>query len=92
MIVLILHGGAYMAFADTFGAVGTELNLSESKRQPTTDSNTKFIAPAKVNTKLIGESIPLHRGRTTMVWQTTIRDAKRKLRAVTPTQLVMDKY
>jgi len=86
----ILHGGAYMAFADTLGAVGTVLNLSEGKRTTTTDSSTKFIAGAKVGTVISGESIALHRGRTTMVWQTMIRNDQGKLCAVvSQTQLVM---
>jgi 1,4-dihydroxy-2-naphthoyl-CoA hydrolase len=87
----ILHGGAYMAFADTLGAVGTIVNLAPGKRTTTTDSSTKFIAGARVNTTVVGESIALHRGRTTMVWQTTIRNAEGKLCAVvTQTQLVLD--
>ena len=87
----ILHGGAVMAFADTLGAIGTVLNLAEGKRTTTTDSSTKFIAGAKVNTVVTGESVALHRGRTTMVWQTSIRNAEGKLCAVvTQTQLVLD--
>ena len=87
----ILHGGAYMAFADTLGAIGTVVNLTGGKRTTTTDSSTKFIAAARVNTTVTGESIALHRGRTTMVWQTTIRNADGKLCAiVTQTQLVLD--
>jgi 1,4-dihydroxy-2-naphthoyl-CoA hydrolase len=87
----ILHGGAYMAFADTLGAVGTVVNLPEGKRTTTTDSSTKFIGGAKAGTTLTGECVALHRGRTTMVWQTTIRSAEGKLCAVvTQTQLVLD--
>jgi 1,4-dihydroxy-2-naphthoyl-CoA hydrolase len=87
----ILHGGAYMAFADTLGAVGTIVNLAPGKRTTTTDSSTKFIAGARVNTTVVGESIALHRGRTTMVWQTTVRNAEGKLCAVvTQTQLLLD--
>ena len=87
----ILHGGAYMAFADTIGAVGTVLNLPAGKRTATTDSSTKFIAGARVNTVVTGESIALHRGRTTMVWQTSIRNTDGKLCAVvTQTQIVLD--
>jgi uncharacterized protein (TIGR00369 family) len=87
----ILHGGAYMAFADTLGAVGTVVNLAPGKRTTTTDSSTKFIAGARVNTIVVGECIALHRGRTTMVWQTTIRNSEGKLCAVvTQTQLVLD--
>ena len=87
----ILHGGAYMAFADTLGAVGTVVNLPPGKRTTTTDSSTKFIAGAKAGSVITGESIALHRGRTTMVWQTMIRNAEGKLCAVvTQTQLVID--
>jgi len=87
----ILHGGAYMAFADTLGAVGTILNLGAGKRTTTTDSSTKFIAGARQGTTVTGESVALHRGRTTMVWQTSIRNADGKLCAiVTQTQLVLD--
>jgi 1,4-dihydroxy-2-naphthoyl-CoA hydrolase len=87
----ILHGGAYMAFADTLGAVGTVINMPEGKRTTTTDSSTKFIGGAKVNSTVVGECVALHRGRTTMVWQTTIRSAEGKLCAVvTQTQLVIE--
>lgn len=87
----ILHGGAYMAFADTLGAVGTVLNLAAGKRTTTTDSSTKFIAGARINTKVTGECVSLHRGRSTMVWQTSIRNSEGKLCAVvTQTQLVLE--
>jgi uncharacterized protein (TIGR00369 family) len=88
----ILHGGAYMAFADTLGAVGTVVNLQAGTNTTTTDSSTKFIAGARVGSTVRGESIALHRGRTTMVWQTSITNAEGKLCAlVTQTQLVLEK-
>jgi uncharacterized protein (TIGR00369 family) len=87
----ILHGGAYMAFADTLGAVGTVVNLPPGKRTTTTDSSTKFIAGAKVGSTVTADCVALHRGRSTQVWQTTIRNADGKLCAVvTQTQLVLD--
>ena len=87
----ILHGGAYMAFADTLGAVGTLLNLAPGRRTTTTDSSTKFIAGARLDTIVTGECLALHRGRTTMVWQTSIRNDSGKLCAVvTQTQLVLE--
>ena len=86
----ILHGGAYMAFADTLGAIGTILNLPAGTRTTTTDSSTKFIAGARVGTTVTGECVALHRGRTTMVWQTFVRDPGGKLLGVvTQTQLVL---
>jgi 1,4-dihydroxy-2-naphthoyl-CoA hydrolase len=87
----ILHGGAYMAFADTLGAVGTIVNMPQGKRTTTTDSSTKFIGGAKAGTTVTAECVALHRGRTTMVWQTSIRSQEGKLCAVvTQTQLVLD--
>ena len=85
----ILHGGAQMAFADTLGAVGTVVNLPDGKGTTTVDSSTKFIGAAKVGSTVTGESVALHRGRTTMVWQTMIRREDGKLcSVVTQTQLV----
>lgn len=87
----IMHGGAYMAFADTLGAIGTLVNLPAGKSTTTTDSSTKFISGAKVNTTVRAESLALHRGRTTMVWQTSITNAEGRLCAlVTQTQLVLE--
>ncbi|SEI89782.1 uncharacterized domain 1-containing protein [Variovorax sp. OK605] len=86
----ILHGGAYMAFADTLGAVGTIVNLGEGQRTTTTDSSTKFIAGAKLGSTVTGTCVALHRGRTTHVWQTSVTNAEGKLCAVvTQTQLVL---
>ena len=87
----VLHGGACMAFADTLGAIGTVLNMAQGKRTTTTDSSTKFIGAAKAGTTVIGECSALHRGRTTMVWQTLVRTAEGKLCAVVmQTQLILD--
>lgn len=86
----IMHGGAYMAFADTLGAVGTVMNLAPGLGTTTTDSSTKFIAGATVGSTVRGESVALHRGRTTQVWQTSVFNAAGKLCAVvTQTQLVL---
>ncbi|MEO8186807.1 MAG: PaaI family thioesterase [Burkholderiaceae bacterium] len=86
----VLHGGAMMAFADTLGAVGTFQNLPKGARTTTIDSNTKFIGSAPLGTTVVGECIPFHRGRTTMVWQTLIKSERGKLCAVvTQTQLVL---
>ncbi|OOG57680.1 PaaI family thioesterase [Polaromonas sp. C04] len=87
----ILHGGAIMAFADTLGGVGTFVNLAEGKRTATVESSTKFIGAARVGSTVTAECEALHRGKTTMVWQTKILTAQGKLCAVvTQTQLVLE--
>ena len=86
----ILHGGAYMAFADTLGAIGTIFNLPEGAGTTTIESKTNFMAPAPLGTRVMGEATPLHRGRRTQVWQTRISNDQGKLVAVvTQTQLVL---
>jgi uncharacterized protein (TIGR00369 family) len=86
----ILHGGAVMAFADTLGAVGTVLNLARGAGTTTLESKTNFFAAGRSGTVVTGESLPLHRGRRTMVWQTNVRSPEGKLIAqVTQTQMVL---
>jgi uncharacterized protein (TIGR00369 family) len=86
----VCHGGAFMAFADTVGAVGTVVNLPPNSRTTTIESKTNFMGAAPVDTRITAESVPLHRGRTTQVWQTTIRAEDGKLVAVvTQTQMVL---
>ena len=85
-----LHGGAIMAFADTLGAVAAILNMPEGARTTTIESKTNFIGGAPAGTTVTGESVPVHKGRTTVVCQTTIRSEAGKLVAlVTQTQLVI---
>jgi uncharacterized protein (TIGR00369 family) len=86
----VCHGGAYMAFADTLGAIGTVMNLPPGARTTTIESKTNFLGAAPVDTTITAESTPLHRGKTTMVWQTMIRSEAGKLCAVvTQTQMVL---
>jgi uncharacterized protein (TIGR00369 family) len=79
-----------MAFADTLGAMGTIVNLPQGAGTTTVESKTNFVAPAPVGTRVIGETIPVHRGRRTMIWQTRISTSEGRLVAlVTQTQLVL---
>jgi 1,4-dihydroxy-2-naphthoyl-CoA hydrolase len=84
-----VHGGAIMSLADTLGATGTVLNLPKGSVTTTIESKTNFLAAGR-GSELIGEALPLHIGRNTMVWQTTIYDSEqRRLAIVTQTQLVI---
>ena len=86
----VLHGGAIMAFADTLGAVATIANLPEGARTTTIESKTNFLSAAPLGSRIVGESTPVHRGRTTMVWQTQIKSESGRLVAlVIQTQMVL---
>jgi 1,4-dihydroxy-2-naphthoyl-CoA hydrolase len=86
----ILHGGAIMAFADNLGGTATVANLPEGARTTTVESKTNFFAAIPVGDTARAECTPLHKGRTTMVWQTRSTRNDGKLAAlVTQTQLVI---
>src|ERR671912_108336 len=82
-----VNGGAVMAFADALGAVGAVANRPRGYRGGTIESKTNFFA-AGTGPVLKAISIPLHVGRTTSVWQTTISNVDGSMVAmVTQTQV-----
>jgi len=86
----MMHGGAIMALADNLGGTATFANLREGERTATIESKTNFFAPVPVGDVARAECTPLHRGRTTMVWQTRItRNDGRLCALVTQTQIVI---
>lgn len=84
------NGGALMAFADCIGAAGAVMNLPEGYWTTTLESKTNFFA-AGVGPVLKAVAIPLHIGKTTMVWQTTISNSGdgSRIAIVTQTQMVI---
>ena len=87
----VLHGGAIMAFADTLGGIGTMVNLGKGEATTTIESKTNFLRPVRIGDVATGRSIPLHKGRKTQIWQTTITRGDGKTAAiVTQTQMVME--
>jgi uncharacterized protein (TIGR00369 family) len=87
----IVHGGAYMAFADELGGQAAGLNLPQGARTTTIESKTNFFRASQPG-RLRAEAVPLHVGRRTIVVQTTIYGPDGKRAAmVTQTQLVIPK-
>jgi uncharacterized protein (TIGR00369 family) len=88
----VIHGGAVMAIADNLGGTATFVNMPAGAGTTTIESKTNFFAAIPVGDTLRAECTPLHRGRTTMVWQTRITRGDGKLAAlVTQTQLIIQK-
>jgi len=86
----ILHGGAYMAFADTLGAIGGGLNSPAGAGTTTLESKTNFLGSARLGETITGETTPLHVGRRSSVWQTRVLSAEGRLLAlVIQTQMVI---
>jgi 1,4-dihydroxy-2-naphthoyl-CoA hydrolase len=86
----IMHGGAIMALADNIGGTATMANLKPGQSTTTVESKTNFFAAIPIGDVAKAECTPLHRGRTTMVWQTRVTRGDGRLCAlVTQTQLVL---
>lgn len=80
-------GGAIMSFADVLGAVGAVFHRPAGYRGGTVESKTNFFAAGR-GPVLRGVTVPLHIGRTTSVWQTTVKNDDGGLVAVvTQTQI-----
>ena len=75
----ILHGGASAALAETAASVGAWLNVSAEGRSAVgLEINANHIRPVRSG-HVIATAEPLHRGRTTHVWQIRIEDEERRL-------------
>ena len=85
-----LHGGAVMALADNLGGTATVANLPPGGRTATIESKTNFFTAIPIGDIARAECTPLHRGRSTMVWQTRITRGDGRLCAlVIQTQIVI---
>ena len=83
-------GGVLMAMADAMGAAGSVMHRPEGTRGGgTLESKTNFFSAAR-GPVLRGTCVPLHIGRTTSVWQTSITDADGRMVAmVVQTQMAL---
>src|ERR1700750_668357 len=84
-----------LPFAKLVGLKDTDAasdSLPEGPSPTPIESKTKFFAAIPLGDVATAECTPLHRGRTTMVWQTRITRGDGKLCAlVTQTQLVLER-
>ena len=78
----ILHGGALMSLADSAGALVAYLGLPDGASTATITSTTQLFRPVSAG-EVRAIAVPLHRGRTAVTVQTTLRDAAGKLVAQT---------
>ncbi len=88
----IMHGGAIMALADNLGGTATSANLKPGQTTTTIESKTNFFAAIPIGDTAYAECVALHRGRSTMVWQTRVTRGDGRLCAlVTQTQMVLNR-
>jgi uncharacterized protein (TIGR00369 family) len=93
----LFHGGVILSLADeTATACSVASVMPDGAWDPakfplTIQLSANLIRNTNTG-KLIAEAVPLHRGRTSMVMQTTVRDEQGQVMAViTATLLVLDR-
>ncbi len=75
----LLHGGASVVLAESAASLGTWLNCDPAtERAVGLEINANHVR-AKRDGILTAEAVPLHRGRTTMVWDIRVRDEHERL-------------
>lgn len=72
----IVHGGVYCAIVESLASVAGQVWLSENGGGTVVgvNNNTDFLRSISSGT-VYAESTPIHRGRRTQLWLTTITDA-----------------
>jgi uncharacterized protein (TIGR00369 family) len=77
----IVHGGALMALADTAAGIGAYFNAPPAKPSVTVELKINLVRAAR-DGFVHADARPLHRGRTTSVWETRLTDDTGSLIAV----------
>ncbi len=88
----ILHGGAFMALAETLGSAGSVIGLDLNKYQvfgiEMKGNYIKSISSGKV----YGKAIPIHKGKSTQLWNIDMTDINGNLLATCRiTNLIVEK-
>ncbi len=74
-----LHGGISITLAESIASLGTVLNIDAGKQMAFgLEINANHLRP-KRDGRLTGVATPIHRGRTTQVWDVQITDENDKL-------------
>lgn len=74
-----LHGGISVVLAESLASLGTVLNIDASRQMAFgLEINANHLRPKREG-QLTGVATPIHRGRTTHVWEIKISDENGKL-------------
>ena len=69
----LLHGGVSVVLAETLGSCGAAYSSPEGHQAVGLDINANHLRGVKSGW-VIGTARPIHRGRTTQVWQIDLRN------------------
>jgi uncharacterized protein (TIGR00369 family) len=84
-----VHGGAWVAFADTVAAWGTMRHITQGHDFTTAELKTNVFAAGRPGDVLEASGTPLHVGRRSQVWQVHIRNGERLAALFVCTQMLL---
>ena len=74
-----LHGGVSVVLAESLASLGTVLNIDANHQMAFgLEINANHLRPKREG-QLTGVATPIHRGRTTQIWEIKITDEHEKL-------------
>jgi uncharacterized protein (TIGR00369 family) len=84
-----VHGGAWVAFADTVAAWGTRRHLPDDRSFTTVELKANVFAAAQAGDVLEAVGKPVHVGGRTQVWQVDISRGTKRAALFVCTQMVL---
>lgn len=85
-----VHGGAWVAFADSVAAWGTMRNLPPGQNFTTVELKVNVFTSAGLGDELVGRGEPLHLGRRTQVWEVRVHKGERLAANFVCTQMIVE--
>jgi 1,4-dihydroxy-2-naphthoyl-CoA hydrolase len=84
-----VHGGVWVALADTVAAWGTMRNIAAGESFTTAELKMNVFGSGVAGDELVATGEPLHRGRRTQVWEVRIEKAGRLAANFICTQMLL---
>ena len=75
----LLHGGVLCSIVETLGSVGGAAWFGERGQVVGTSNHTNLLRSARDGAQLQAVATPVHRGRTSQLWNVEVRDEQDKL-------------
>ncbi len=74
----LVHGGVYCGVVETVCSYGAHLNVPSGQLIVGVENHTSFLRPVRGGT-LRAIARPVHRGRTTQLWEAEVLDEQQRL-------------
>jgi uncharacterized protein (TIGR00369 family) len=84
-----VHGGVWVAFADTVAAWGTFRHLRDGQDFTTAELKANVFAAGRVGDTLTAVGVPLHVGRRTQTWEVKVHKGDKLSALFVCTQIVL---